>query len=859
MNNRRILYALSVFLLSVIYSETAFCQNGNLVYVDKQGVLRWSKDKTEASFFGVNYTVPFAYGYRSIKALGKDIQKEMDGDVYHLARIGVDAFRVHVWDTEISDSLGNLLNNEHLQLFDYLIAQLKKRNIKIIITPIAFWGNGYPERDERTPGFSRVFGKGRANVNDTAIRAQENYVQQFFKHVNQYTHSTYTNDPDVIAVEINNEPSHSGPKSSVTAYINRMVTAIKSAGWTKPLFYNISQNPYYADAVAASNVDGFSFQWYPSGLVANREVRGNFLPHVDQYAIPFDTIAAYHNKARMVYEFDAADLLQSTMYPAMARSYKTAGFQWATQFAYDPMATAYGNTEYQTHYLNLAYTPSKAISLLIASRVFHRVPRLKSYGTYPADSTFDVFRVGYKNGLSEMNSEEEFYYSNTTATSPKNSTKLRHLAGIGNSPAVQYEGTGAYFLDKLEDGVWRLEVMPDAIHIRDPFQKPSPKKEVTRIQWQSNGMQLVLPELGNGFHIKALNEGNGFSPVVEGTRFMIRPGSYLVVRAGKDAGKWTPGTSTGLWQAGEFVAPQPFDTAPYIVYDDPVTEVLAGKPLAVRLQAVGVDPSDKIMLQVNGSGRTGPRRILFQRRPGYEYTAELPADALAPGITSYWIIVQKGNDYYSYPGDIKGNPSDWDNINDLSYNLWVVPEITLLPVFDATFQRDVLTYSGARRGGESRLVYANSPHTLAYRMAANELGGDRVLAMQLDFQNAASRQTDLSLFKTIVVRAQTTAAQPVKAKLVLITKDAAAFAASFTLPSSFKDIEIPLSSLQRDSMLLLPRPYPGFMPLWFRAAGEQQFSLPDLDKLQIIIGPDVPPADFNKPVSIEVQGVLLKK
>lgn len=633
MNSRKMRPVMLILLILLVCNEAARSQNGNLVYVDKHGVLRWTKDKTEASFFGVNYTVPFAYGYRSIKALNRDVKKEIDGDVYHLARIGADAFRVHVWDTEISDSLGNLLNNEHLQLFDYLVAQLKKRGIKIIITPVAFWGNGYPERDERTPGFSRVFGKGRANVNDTAIRAQENYVRQLFMHVNPYTGSTYTNDRDVIAAEINNEPSHSGPKSGVTDYINRMVTAIKSTGWTKPLFYNISQNPYYAEAVAAANVNGFSFQWYPSGLVANHEVSGNFLPNVDQYAIPYDTIAAYHNKAKMIYEFDAADLLQSNMYPAIARSFRTAGFQWATQFAYDPMATAYGNTEYLTHYLNLAYTPSKAISLLIASKAFHRLPRLQRYGTYPADSTFDVFRVSYKNQLSEMNSAEEFYYSNTTATLPKNTSTLRHLAGTGSSSAVGYDGTGAYFLDRLEDGVWRLEVMPDAIYIRDPFERASPKKEVTRIQWQLNPMQVILPELSAGFTVKALNEGNRFSPSVEGNRFMIQPGAYLVTRAGKDAGKWTPAASAGLWKLGEFTAPQPFDTAPYVIYN-PVSEALAGKPLMIHLQAAGLDTSDTITLQVSGGGRSGAGRILFQRKAGYTYTAELPAHGLAQGAAS---------------------------------------------------------------------------------------------------------------------------------------------------------------------------------------------------------------------------------
>src|SRR5687768_6168405 len=89
----------------------------NLVYVDNKGVMRYTKTKQEASFFGVNYTVPFAYGYRSHKALGIDPEEAIRQDVYHFARLGLDAFRVHVWDTEITDSLGNLLENEHLRLF----------------------------------------------------------------------------------------------------------------------------------------------------------------------------------------------------------------------------------------------------------------------------------------------------------------------------------------------------------------------------------------------------------------------------------------------------------------------------------------------------------------------------------------------------------------------------------------------------------------------------------------------------------------------------------------------------------------------------------------------------------------------
>lgn len=831
----------------------------NLVYVDKSGVLRYTKGNQEASFFGVNYTAPFAYGYRSIKALNTDLKKEIDNDVYHLARMGMDAFRVHVWDVEISDSLGNLLQNEHLELFDYLLAQLKKRGIKTIITPIAFWGNGYPERDERTPGFSRVFGKGRANVNDTAIRAQENYVQQFFKHVNPFTKTTYHDDPDVLAIEINNEPSHSGPKPGVTSYINRMVAAIKSTGWTKPLFYNISQSPYYGDAVAASDVVGFSFQWYPSGLVANREVTGNFLPHVDQYAIPYDTIAAYKNKARMIYEFDAADILQSVMYPAMARSFKTAGFQWATQFAYDPMATAYGNTEYQTHYLNLAYTPAKAISMLIASRVFHTVPRLKSYGGYPVDSSFDVFRISYKNDLSEMNSDEEFYYSNNTVSAPKNLVKLKHIAGVGSSPAINYDGTGAYFLDKLEDGVWRLEVMPDVIHIRDPFERPSPKKEVTRIQWQANAMRITLPELGSDFNVLKLNAGNTFASVAKEGNLQVSPGIYVITKKGEQIGKWNASASAGAWNVGEFVAPQPFDKTPALVYH-PVTQAVAGKSLTLRLQAVGLNSADNITIQLTGTGRFGARPITFKHKKGYNYEAEIPGEQLLPGIISYRFLVQKGSEYYAYPGNYKGNPTAWDYYSPDAYELTVVSETSAFSLFNAASDKDILTYNSSRRGGESKLIPTDRPDGFAYRIAANELSGDHVLGLQSYFGNKTDwRSGDISTFKTIVVRARTTSAQPVKAKLAFITRDAIPFAATISLSANFQDIEVPIGSLQKDSMLLLPRPYPGFMPLWFNPSSTKTFSMADAEKLQIIIGSDVLPADFAKPYSMEIESVWLKK
>lgn len=822
-------------------------QSQNLVFVDKQGVLRYTNDKSEASFFGVNYTVPFAYGYRSHKAVGKDIKKAIDEDVYHLARLGLDAFRVHIWDTEITDSLGNLLVNEHLDLFDYLLQQLELRNIKIIITPIAFWGNGYPERDEKTLGFSDVYGKDQSVVKEVAIKAQENYLQQILNHFNPYSKTTYKDDQNIIAIEINNEPHHSGPKEKTTEYVNRLAAAIKSTSWTKPIFYNISESPLYSDAIAKANVDGHSFQWYPGGLVAGHEQKGNFLPNVDQYTIPFDSVPAYRNKARMVYEFDAADILQSYMYPAMARTYRTAGFQWCTQFAYDPMATAYANTEYQTHYLNLAYTPSKAISLLIASKVFHKVPRLKNYGAYPADTLFDVFRVSYKNSLSEMNSEEEFYYSNSTDTRPKNISKLKHIAGVGSSPLVHYEGTGAYFIDKIGDGVWRLEVMPDAIHIRDPFEKASPKKEVTRIEWQKNKMQVLLPELGFTFFVRPMNNNNSYATIngvnLDGSAgFDILPGKYIL--SNKEAG-------ITIVKDDQFAAPQSYSKDLFISHT-PYTEVSSGKPIVFSAKVAGLDTSDKISVELRAGQRW--RNIPLQRKIAGEYFVEVPADALVPGVLTYRIIVQKANKvYFVFPGNINGDPYAWDNTNNETWQTIVASDKSGLEIFNTNTDRtNLVQYNPDWRNNTYRFVPAEKSSQLAVKMTAKNLTDKQVMGWQFYFgDKLKGRQSELSSFSNLVIRVR--AESPVMAKISLITNNALCFSTSINTCNHWKEIRIPLNSLQPDSLLLLPRPYPGFLPLWFKANATGNFYLRDAEKLQVTCYGE------GKVADLEIASVWLEK
>src|SRR5690606_2439833 len=121
------------------------------------------------------------------------------------------------------------------------------------------------------------------------------------------------------------------------------------------------------------------------------------------------------------------------LYPAMARTFRSQGFQWITQFAYDPIDLARYNTDYQTHYLNLAYTPGKAISMKIAAEVTRRVDRGESFGSYPADTLFGDFLVSHKQDLSVLNSEKIYLNSNHTTERPVAPEKLATVAGCGSS------------------------------------------------------------------------------------------------------------------------------------------------------------------------------------------------------------------------------------------------------------------------------------------------------------------------------------------------------------------------------------------------------------------------------------------
>jgi hypothetical protein len=851
-----------VFFVLVITVLSAHAQKSNDVYVDKDGIMRWGKTKEEVHAFGVNYTVPFAHGYRAAKKKNVSLEKAIDDDVYHFARLGFDLYRVHVWDCEISDSVGNILNNEHLKLFDYMLKEMKDRGMKFMLTPIAYWPNGYPEPEEKTPGFASKYGKDACLTNEDAIKAQENYLFQFLNHVNPYTGIAYKNDPDIIAFEISNEPHHQEAAEKVTAFISRMVKSMKKTGCGKPIFYNISHSIHLADAYFDAAIQGGTFQWYPTGLGSGHELGGNLLPNVDRYSIPFASNPKFKKAGKLVYEFDAADVGRSYIYPAMARSFREAGLQIATHFAYDPTYMADVNTEYNTHYMNLVYAPQKALSLKIAGEVFHRLPLYKNYGGYPSNASFGDFKVSYEKDLAEMVTEREFIYTNHTTTTPSAAEKLQEIAGWGNSPVIKYQGTGAYFLDRIEAGVWRLEVLPDAVWVNDPFGQNSSKKKVAVVNWREWPMTVNLSDLGVNFKVKGINEGNIYSATASGKTFAITPGTYLLTGENTVA-KISPAARWKNINLNEFVAPHSSVDEVYTLHK-PLAQLSEGSTCTLQASVVTPTQVQAVEVYIYGAGWR-PEVLPMEHVTGYAYSVTLPDKFVKVGMLRYFIAVKSNDVYITYPSAVEGKPADWDFYGE-PFVIPVTAKKSAIYLFNAATDASDLSRQWMR---SSTVVPLAEPGKAELQVNVNRLfevdpenKNAEVIhdySMRYFFGDKISGlKSGLTQAKKLVFKGRALNDKPCKLQLALVMKDGSAYGGVITVGVDATEYSINLSELQNVKLVTLPRPYPGFLPYFFKPSALCDFDITAVESLQISVGPGIAVSELQSKHGIAIESIRVE-
>jgi hypothetical protein len=567
-----------------------------------------------------------------------------------------------------------------------------------------------------------------------------------------------------------------------------------------------------------------------------------------------------------VYEFDAPDTRTGYMYPAMARTFRAVGTQFAAMFAYDMLATASRNLGWQTHYLNLVYTPRKAASAIIAAEAMRRLPRLRDYGPYPANTTFGDFHIAPDSNLGELLARDAFMYAGSTAATPPDAASLRRIVGYGSSPLVTYEGEGLYFLDKIRPGVWRLEVYPDAVPVRDPFEPMSPDKVVTRAISRAWPMTVALPDLGATFAVQPVTAGNAATARAAGGRFTVTPGVYVLSAAGPVDVAMLPKTLGEIGFA-EYHGP-PSDTLAPAVQPLAPSELVAGQPATLAARVVDVTPPDSVKLFL----RSVPgfyRAFAMTAAGGYEYAAAIPAVALPEGPHEFVVTLYRGGSVVTFPGGVHQQPADWNYDGTAAWPLRVVDARTPLRLFDPGSDATRLTFTRIGDAGRRGL----------FRIAWSAVSGAPVFHLELPVTASGWSPSDytasLVVKERVAARGETIrAADQVRVRLrgigahqtlhlTLMEDDGTSWTAALVADSTWSEQAIPLSAFTVGRGVLLPEGFPGEWNYWVGAAAGRGGSadrprLDHLERLQLSLRPESGMKATPGSYGVEVESIVLK-
>jgi hypothetical protein len=865
-----------VLLLTIVLAVRVHAQGtpgaapaNRAVYLDNQGVVRWRDSRREVALFGANYVIHTASDYRAAGYVQGDRKKMIEEDMAHFARMGWDGLRLTFWgDWESADSLGNLLKTDHLDLLDWLIARARERGIYMLFSPIQLYNANWPDAldDTTSPGFGRRFSRDRMGTDPAAIAAQVNYLRQILGHVNRYTGVALKDEPAILFIELVNEPVHHPEDlDGSIRYINTLTEAVRSTGCRKLVFYNVSQDFRIAEAIRRSRAQGVTFGWYPSGLNSGHELQGNYLRGVD--AFPDMMRPDLARLPRIVYEFDSPDLRTGTMYPAMARTFRAVGAQFAAMFAYDMLQTASRNLGWQTHYLNLVYTPRKAMSAVIAAEAMRRLPRMRGYGAYPANTRFGDFQISAEDNLGQLVSRDVFLYAGTTGAKPPDPAALRRIAGVGSSSTVRYDGLGIYFLDRFGEGLWRLEVYPDAVPVRDPFEPMSPDKIVTRAINHRWPMQITLPDLGGSFTVQPVTAGNPAPETARDGRFWPTPGVYVLSATGTVDLAALPG-HIGPIGFGEYHPPPP-DTMPVSVEPLAAPAYLAGADAEIRVRVVEARPADSVKLFLRQRAGDVYHAYPMSSVGGYEYSALLPARAMREGAYEFVVSRFQENSVQTFPGGLDRQPWNWDYYESASWRVDVVGPGTPLELF--TPDRDATRLAFTRIGDAGRRGL--------FHIAWSAVSGRPVFHLELPVDPSGTALPDYTASLVILdrVKARREAilgSESLRIRLrglgphqrlhiTLMEDDGTSWTTALSADTSWTEASLPLSALKVGRGVLLPQGFPGEWNYWVGPAGgrggaSDRLRLDHLERVQLSLrsedGVRVTPGSYG----VEVEWVRLE-
>jgi hypothetical protein len=267
------------------------------------------------------------------------------------------------------------------------------------------------------------------------------------------------------------------------------------------------------------------------------------------------------------------------------------------------------------------------------------------------------------------------------------------------------------------------------------------------------------------------------------------------------------------------------------------------------------------------SGRIGSRgfrpvQIPFTKQDQYLYNATIPDTLVLPGMMNYVVKIEflSGKELI-YPGAVEGPTTSWEYYNPQMYSVKVIPEKTGIQLYSAESGESPITWSSGAQlqtifsgiTGETKAKISQAPARLGFTPRVDDRAqAVFVLESFIKPQIEAIRKYAKD-YSHIVIAAKAEK-DPVSVEISLISKSGGIYTGKTILTSDNAMQSIPLNSLAPGKMMLLPRPFPGFLPFWYVNPKQQSFNLCEIERIQLVI-----PSEGNiKNPSIEIKSINIE-
>ena len=325
--------------------------------------------------------------------------------------------------------------------------------------------------------------------------------------------------------------------------------------------------------------------------------------------------------------------------------------------------------------------------------------------------------------------------------------------------------------------------------LNDPFGHPSIRREVARLIWREPTLQIRLPDLGNDFTAKALNAGNSFQPKVRQQSMAVRPGVYLLTRAGVSGPSRKMPDRLASLGLDEFVAPAPTEASPVVAHE-PIARWPEGKPIPLEFTLATPREPDQVTLRFQVAG-TPDRELPLHRKGPYRYGCEVPGPWVTPGLIRYSLSVQAGGKPLELSLPIK------DAQTPPAWQMTAVAHGTPVPLFETGRHPIYVTAQGAK-GMRWRLVPGMTKDRQAVHVEVDAFGAPPSCAAFrcVVREELEPWREELAGRSTLRIRARAGQAATRAVEIKIEERDGSVWGLNVPLAEEWKEVAVPLASLR---------------------------------------------------------------